>query len=318
MLGHAATASAARPATHIDPATALRVIQASPTSLHAGGARGGQRGGFVPAARRHAPTPPPTTRAADSQQRADACDRELRAALGRELESDGTRLVAAFSRAPSVEVTRHLWRVLDSVWTAPPRDAALAVTVFALPLVVVAGVERGGDPCSLPGALPHTERLAAILREHGALKGNRTIALGDALVAAETIDIARLPQIRKWQQLPDALAPGAMASGRDLVPAPIAVPAGSETVHLRFLLGTAIAVPAADLLAEPDVGRWHPVRAATCARACDRRRIGVVLPRAPQRLPPSRPARSAARGPAQLFAANAIRRFRSSVGEPLP
>jgi len=68
-LGHAATASAARPATHVDQATALRVIQASPTSLHAGGARGGQRGGFVPAARRHAPTPPPTTRAADSQQR---------------------------------------------------------------------------------------------------------------------------------------------------------------------------------------------------------------------------------------------------------
>ena len=60
--------------------------------------------------------------AADSQQRADACDRELRAALGKELDSDGTRLAAAFSHAPSVAVTRHLWRVLDAVWSAPQRD----------------------------------------------------------------------------------------------------------------------------------------------------------------------------------------------------
>ena len=88
--------------------------------------------------------------AADSQQRADACDSELRAALARELESDGRRLAAAFSHAPSVAVTRHLWRVLDSVWSAPPRDAALAVTVFALPLVVVSGVEGAGDAVRSP------------------------------------------------------------------------------------------------------------------------------------------------------------------------
>ena len=257
--------------------------------------------------------------AADSQQRADACDRELRAALARKLEGDGTTLAAAFSHAPSVAVTRHLWRVLDSVWSAPPRDAALAVTVFALPLVVVSGLERGGEPRSLPGALAHPERLAAMLLEHGALRGNRTIALGDALVAADAIDIARLPQIRKWQQLPDALAPGAIPSGRDLVPAPIAVSAGSEAVHLRFLFGTAIAAPSADLLAEPDVGRWGIAFAQHLARELAIDGVSVlVLPRAPQRpLPAVAAGRAAQREvSAQLFAANAIRRFRSSVGEP--
>ncbi len=257
--------------------------------------------------------------AADSQQRADACDSELRAALARELESDGSRLAAAFFHSPSVAVTRHLWRVLDSVWSAPPRDAALAVTVFALPLVVVSGVEGAGDACSLPGALPHPERLAAILREHGALRGNRTIALGDALVAAESIDIARLPQIRKWQQLPDALAPGAMPGGRDLDPAPIAVPAGSEAVHLRFLLGTAVAGPAADLLSDADVGRWGIPLAQQLARELATDVVSVlVLPRAPQRpLPAVAAGRAAQREvSAQLFAANAIRKFRSSVGEP--
>jgi len=111
-LGHAATASAARPSTHIDPATALRAIHA-PTSLHAGGARGGQRGGFVPAARNHAPAPPPTTRAADSQQRSSILARpddgrrrpsDVRAALvasaQRHVADDGIH-VASRDRHPS-------------------------------------------------------------------------------------------------------------------------------------------------------------------------------------------------------------------------
>jgi len=68
-LGHAATVLAARPATHIDAASALRVIHgSSPVSLHAGGARGGQRGGQTPVAHHRTPTPP-TTRAADAPPR---------------------------------------------------------------------------------------------------------------------------------------------------------------------------------------------------------------------------------------------------------
>jgi len=257
--------------------------------------------------------------AADSQQRADGCDGELRATLARYLESDGTELAAAFSHAPSVAVTRHLWRLVDSVWSARTHDGTLAVTVFALPLIVVAGIEGGSERRSLRATLLHPERVAAILREHGALKGNRNFALADALVAAETIDIARLPQIRKWQQLPDALEPGAMPGERDLVPSPIVVAAGSEGVHLRFLPGTAIAGSATDLLAESDVGRWGIPLAQELARELAIDGVSVlVLPRAPQ--PPLRAVaagRAAQREvSAQLFAANAIRRFRSAVGEP--
>jgi hypothetical protein len=91
-VGHAATASAARPATFIDPATALRVVHAGPTSLHAGGARGGQRGGFVPAAHRQAPTPPPAARTADSQERSSIL---ARSDDGRRRPSDVRAALAA-------------------------------------------------------------------------------------------------------------------------------------------------------------------------------------------------------------------------------
>jgi hypothetical protein len=104
-LGHAATASAARPATHIDPATALRVIQASPTSLHAGGARGGQRGGFVPAARRHAPPPPPTTRAADPQQRSSIL---ARSDDGRRRPSDVRAAIVASAQGRGADDFVHV------------------------------------------------------------------------------------------------------------------------------------------------------------------------------------------------------------------
>ena len=257
--------------------------------------------------------------AADSQQRADACDRKLHSALAAALERDGAELAAVLSQAPSVAVTRHVWRTLDSVWReAPSPGAGLAVTVFALPVVIVAGMEGGGE-CSLAGELREPQRLAAILQEHDALRGNRNFALANVLVAADAIDIARLPAIRARQRLPEALAPGAMLSGVDLVPSPIGVPAGGESVHLRFVVGTAIAAPEVDLLTDPDVGRWGIPFAQALARelATDGAAV-LVLPRAPQRLLPALAVgRSAQREvSAQLFASNAIRRFRGTVGEP--
>lgn len=255
---------------------------------------------------------------AESQQRADACDRELRGALAQRLRGKGSALAAILSGAPSVAVTRHLWRALDVVWRAAPADDGLAVTVFALPLVIVSGVE-GGDGGLLSGILAHPEALIAILRENGALAGNRTFALANALVAAEAIDIARLPEIDAWRRLPDALAAGATLPARAVVPAPVAVPPGREAVNLRFILGTAIAKPGVDLLVDSEVGKWGIPLAQALARelATDRASV-LVLPRAPQ---PPLPAVAEGRGAqrevsAQIFASNAIRKFRASVGEP--
>jgi hypothetical protein len=261
-----------------------------------------------------------TSLAADSQQRADACDRELRAALAGALERDGTKLAALLAQAPSVAVARHLWRALDFVSRlAPSPGVGLAVTAFALPVVIVAGVEAGGDRHSLPGILREPRSLAAILQEHGALRGNRSFAFANVLVAAEAIDIARLPEIRAWQRLPEALTPGAMLSGVELMPAPIGVPAGGETVHLRFVVGTAIAAPEVDLLTDPDVGVWGiPLARALGRELATAGAPVLVLPRPPQRLLPAvASGRSAQREvTAQLFAGNAIRRFRATVGEP--
>ena len=140
-----------------------------------------------------------------------SCGPRLRAQLG----GDGAALAAISAGAPSVDVARHLWRALDAAWRErrAPRTA-LAVTVFAMPLVIVAGREGAGGDGVLPASSPIPAKLAAILREHGALAGNRTFALADALVAAEAIDVARLPEILAWRRLPDALRAGIACRAR--------------------------------------------------------------------------------------------------------
>ncbi len=259
--------------------------------------------------------------AADTGQRADAVERELSALLAAQLATDPAALAAAVAAAPSVAVARYLWRALDAAWreTQVSAGAGLAVTLFAMPLVIVAGLDRTQGDGALPGTLAQPAKLAAILADFGALTGNRTAAFADALVAADAIDIAQLAKIRASGWLPDAVAPGSTLPHRILAPAPIAFHAAREAVHLRFLVGTAIAKPGIDLLADVRVGTWGAPFTRELARQLGTAEVSVLaLPRAPQRpLPAVAQGRVAQREvSAQIFASNAIRRFRSTVGEP--
>jgi len=259
--------------------------------------------------------------AAETRQRADALDHEIFTALARWLHGDGAQLVEVLSGAPSPAVARHLWRAIDAAWRAAAAadGAGVAVTVFALPIAIVTGAEGGGGERVLSGVLARPEKLAAVLGESAALAGNRTFTLANVLVAADAIDVARLPALRAWTRLPDALQPGAKLPPRTLEPAPIAVSAGREAVHLRFLVGTALAKPGADLLAVARVGKWGVALARELARELAADGVTVLaLPRAPQRpLPAVAAGRAAQREvSAQIFAGNAIRKFRGTVGEP--
>jgi hypothetical protein len=266
--------------------------------------------------------------AADTGLRAECLDRELRAMLRARLAGDGATLATIIAGAPSVAIARHLWRLLDAAWReATQSGAGVTVTVFAIPLVVVAGLEGTSGEGALPGVLDEPHTLAAILREHGALAGNRTFALADALVAAGAIDVARLPEILAWQRLPDApteapigtAMPGGAFPARVLIPAPVALATGREEVSLRFLVGTAIAKPGVDLLADAAVGKWGVPFTQELGRQLGAGRASVLaLPRAPQWLLPAvQQGRVAQREvSAQIFVSNALRRLRAAVGEP--
>lgn len=249
-------------------------------------------------------------------QEATAADDELLADLRSLLEgTDGRRLERVFATAPSAAICRHLWRSLIRCERALVAGEALGVTLFAMPLVIVAGIEGGTDAqATIPGVLDDAPALAAILREHGALAGNRTFTLANVLVGAGAIGIARLPGLLARRSLP-------LADVRplDLEPAAMVQARGHEGVHLRFMVGSALAAPGADLLRRAAVGAWGVPFTQELGRQLSAPGLPVLaLPRAPQPLAEAlQQGRVAHREvAAQVFASNAIRRLRASVGEP--
>src|SRR5216117_1851565 len=124
----------------------------------------------------------------------EASARDL--ALGAELESllqpgNGDSLAQLFASAPSSAIYRHLWRLLAERERAGAPDPSLLVRVFALPVIIVAGCEETlSAPTALAAIVADVGAHAALLREHGALAGNETLVLGNALVAADALDLA--------------------------------------------------------------------------------------------------------------------------------
>src|SRR5262249_37336830 len=157
-------------------------------------------------------------------------------------------LAALFRCAPSVPVTRQLWRLLDSVWRDEMSNgnADIALALFALPLVIVAARD-GAEAILIPAVLHDPSRLAGILREHGALGGNDSFVLASSLVGPDALDLARLPELFAWQGLPGTVNASKPAPPRELPPAPIEVREPGESVHLRFIVGSMVARPGIDV-----------------------------------------------------------------------
>jgi hypothetical protein len=255
--------------------------------------------------------------AASSITRADEIDRALVMALAQRLiAGEGSFVADLLAAAPSAPVVRHLWRRLSDAWREASRgdeEKSLTATLFAIPLVLVAAGKDGDG--EIAGVLVDAVRIAAILREHRALGGSETFALASPLVTSDAFDLARLPQLLAWQR---QAADGGV-DHLDLHPTPIATKVGQEGVHLRFLAGVALAAPQADLLRETESAAGAMALAQELAHQLAGPGYSVLaLPRAPQSpLAALQQGRAAQRDiGAQLFASNAIRRLRASVGEP--
>jgi hypothetical protein len=261
--------------------------------------------------------------AAPSGARVEEIDRTLVAALVERLQSqDGQHLSDLISGAPSIAVARHLWRRLIEAWreaSRPDPGQGVAANLFALPLVIVAAADVGekvdAAGAEISGVLGEPGKVEELMREGGALAGNQTFVLSNALASADAIDLERLPDLLAWQRL----GIDGLEVERDVPPTPVAMHPGHEGVHLRFVFGTALAALDRDLFADPGVSRWGLAVAQELARQLALPGLSVLaLPGAPQTpLVALQNGRSAQREVgAQLFASNALRRLRASVGEP--
>ena len=244
------------------------------------------------------------------QEKRDTELREQLAALL--LAGDVGEIADCLTRAPSHAVLRHITRMLASAHVDAGRtrgDVALPSTVFAIPVVIVAA---NSGPVNVPGALPNIDEITALMKANGALRGNENFVLSNALAPASAFALEKLPASLQWW----STSPGApIAIEKSALP----VPANQESVFLRFLVGTALAGPGVDLLSANDTGKWGMPFTQTIAKQLGGGTLSLLaMPR-----PPRSPLAALMQGRAaqrevslQLFATNAIRKFRASVGEP--
>jgi hypothetical protein len=249
-------------------------------------------------------------------QVADAHDAGIAAGLATLLDGDdGSALARLLDNAPTLAIRRHLWRALSrEAGTSRAAGDGVGVTLFASPVVIVAApTNAGGEGSTLSGAISDTAVLVGHLREHGALEGNRTLALADALVAAAAIDIANLPTLLAARTLAGRSAPVLLR--------PASIDVGREQqAHLRFLVGSALAAPGAELLRNATVGAWGRPLANSLTTQLSAPGVALIaLPRAAASLPAAVAHGRAAQREvsAQLFASNALRTLRASFGEPI-
>ena len=247
---------------------------------------------------------------------ADAREAELGERIGAMVDAgDGASLADALATSPSAAIHRHLWRAIVA-HVERPRDGVLAPVLFALPVVIVVAAE-GDTERMLDAVVADPGELAAILLAHGALGGNRQFALAGALCGADAIDVAAMPALMRAAALP---AQDARLAPLDLAPAPFVAVPGGERVHLRFVVGSALAASPSAVVGGAGVGKWGIPFTQALSRSLARPGISVVaLPRAPQSLPAAAAAGPSAQreASAALFASNAVRRLRASVGEPV-
>ena len=250
---------------------------------------------------------------ADIARRADECDAAIGDAIDDMLRPpSGDALAVLFAFAPSAAVYRHLWRILARRERAGAPEPSLVACLVAIPVIVVAGAERAeAEGAMLSCVLDDAAQFASILAQGGALAGNVTLALPNTLVGADALAFACLPQLFAWRALAEP--------PKALPPAPIAVAGSAECVHLRFLVGTALAAAGADLFRDQRVGSWGVPFAKAMSRGLACAGVSVLaLPRPPLPVVEAEwQGRLAQREvAAQIFASNAIRKLRAGTGEP--
>ena len=237
------------------------------------------------------------------------------------IAGNGANVLAdAFDAAPSQAAARYLWRLLlDAERGDAAATAKLHATPFALPVVLVAATTQSNDAtANVPGVLTDRDRLTDLLRSHRAFGGCETLALANVLCGADALDLRKLSAWQARMRIDDSAAPAMMAP-LDFAPAPLDIRGGSERVFLRFVAGAVLTPAGFDPLRDTKIAGWGiPFAQAIAQELAFPAGSVLALPR-----PPDRPGAALQSGraaqrevSAQLFAANAIRKLRSSVGEP--
>lgn len=239
-----------------------------------------------------------------------ALDAELDRLLAGDLDAE---LAAAQAAAPSAAVQALLIERLRIRVARPAAGAARHAVLFALPIVLVAGV-RGQH--TLPARLPDVGAVRQLLVEHGVFAPGADIHLSAQLIDREQLLAIPASRLARWR---DTL----QYAGRlphEFEERPIEI--NGDGVFLRYLVGTAMqdgeSQPAVRLNAPP--AQWAMALTKLLGEQLKHDALTLFpLPRAPQAwlaaLDDGRVAQQEIRF--QVFASNTLRQLRERGETPV-
>lgn len=237
---------------------------------------------------------------------------ELSARVEKGEEEDIRR---AFAAMPDASHFHTLFEALAQGVESPAADPqAVRLRLFAIPLVLVAAAVR---PLTIAGTLANRDAVQRLFERSGVLGPMRNFGLSGALCAREALAALSPRTILEAGTRLDAEPIESRLPGAD-----IAVAAGREQAHLRFLLGAGIGRADAPDIAETaaHMGAWANdlSRLLGAQLAADGLQL-LVLPRVPQGLmrAPYAGRRAQLEVALHLFVSNTVRRFRSMAGDPV-
>ena len=219
-------------------------------------------------------------------------------------------IVQAYAAVTSQVEYLRLWEAVCAAIEAPPSEAQIVTRVFAMPWVMVCAARAAA---TISCILQDVNALVRALEDRGALGANRNVGFANSLCSVEELERLAPSTIRDWST--------AAAGARECPPAAIALAPGVETVHLRFLLGAAVAPVHEPGVVETaaNIGLWgmQATRAMTAQLAAPGVDV-LPLPRPPASIIKAAyyGRRAALEAALDLFLSNTVRRFRTKVGDP--
>ena len=244
-----------------------------------------------------------------------AAEAALDAELARLLAAnDDAAIQAALATPPNPAVLRILSERLRVAVESPVPGSALHAVIFALPLVLVAGV-RGKHV--IGGRLPDVGAVQSLLTEHGIFKAGSDIQLSGRLLDREQLLAIPSSSLARWR---DALQYASGGLPHDFSESPITV--DGDGVYLRYLVGVAMqpadADPVVQLNAPP--GTWAMALTKLLGEQLKHDAMTLFpLPRSPQAWLPAlndgRVAQQEIRF--QVFASNTLRKLREAGETPV-
>ena len=240
--------------------------------------------------------------------------RELLGWLGERLQQGrDAQISEALERIPDHDAYTKFWNLvcLAADHGDIEEDAAVAVRLFAVPLILVAAARAAAV---VSGTLGDIEAIRALFERHAAVGTTRNFGLSNALCSADALDRLTPGRVYRWSRDWSRVA-------HDFPPEAIEVQPGREQVYLRFLVGGGVTARDAPSFLETasHIGAWGMAVTRELMSQLSQPALDLLaMPRAPVTLLRAPHAGRCAQLEAafDLFVSSTVRQFRSTVGDP--